>query len=316
MTCDPVKLTAELIQCASVTPKDDGAVGVVKMALEEAGFACTEIERGGVKNLFARWGEKGSTRTLGFNGHVDVVPIGNEADWTYGPFSAEIAEGKMWGRGAVDMKSGVAAFVAAAVDIVTNAPPSGSIVITVTGDEEGPATDGTTAILDWMAENSENISACLVGEPTCPNEMGEMMKIGRRGSMTAYFVAHGVQGHSAYPHRAKHPVTAIAQLGAQLTENPMDNGTDHFEPSTLALTTIDVGNAANNVIPASATMTVNIRFNDAHTSTSVEDWLRTEAKEVEDRLDLKIDVTSKCRVKASSRHQGNFQTWFRVPLKM
>merc|ERR1711991_305082 len=155
---------------------------------------------------FARWGDKGHAKTFGFNGHTDVVPLGDEAAWTMPPFGAEVKDGFMYGRGAVDMKSGVAAFAAAAVDFVRETPVDGAIVMTVTGDEEGVATDGTIAILDWMETEGERMSACIVGEPTCPDQMGDMIKIGRRGSMTAWITVTGVQGHSAYPHRAVNPV--------------------------------------------------------------------------------------------------------------
>ena len=277
MTVDPVDLTARLIRCPSVTPVEGGALVLLEELLSRAGFACTRIDRNGTPNLFARWGRTGHPKTFGFNGHTDVVPVGDAAAWTHDPFGAEISDGKLWGRGACDMKSGVAAFVAAAVDFVTETPPDGAVIVTVTGDEEGVSTDGTIAILDWMAEAQERMAACLVGEPTCPETFGDMMKIGRRGSMTAHFTATGVQGHSAYPHRAKNPVTALARLIARLTEEPLDRGTAHFQASTLAPVTFDTGNPATNVIPASARASVNIRFNDAHGSASLTRWLRAEA---------------------------------------
>lgn len=267
---DPVELTAELVRCASVTPKDAGAIGVVEAQLKAAGFSTTRICRGGIDNLFARWG---SGRTLGFNGHTDVVPVGDPSDWHYDPFAATIADGHLHGRGSVDMKSGVAAWVSAAIDVVASTPPDGSLVITITGDEEGVATDGTAAILDWMAENAETMDACIVGEPTNPNVLGEMMKIGRRGSMTAYLTAIGTQGHSAYPDRAENPLPVLVRVLDRLASHSLDEGTAHFDPSTLAITTIDTGNAANNVIPAKAQATVNIRFNDAHSSDALKSWI-------------------------------------------
>ncbi len=278
MTIDPVALSQELVRCASVTPKEGGALVLLEKLLSQYGFSCTRVDRGEVSNLFARWG---SGKTLGFNGHTDVVPVGDPADWTHDPFRATINDGKLYGRGSSDMKSGVAAFAAAAIDFVQTTPPDGSIVLAITGDEEGVATDGTTAILDWMNDAGEKIDHCIVGEPTCPNEMGEMMKIGRRGSMTAYITAQGVQGHSAYPHRAKNPVTALASFVHGLASHTLDEGTDHFEPSTLAVTTIDVGNPANNVIPAQATATVNIRFNDAQNSKDLTAWIEEEAAKIE-----------------------------------
>lgn len=272
MTTDPVALSAELIRCPSVTPEEGGALVLLETLLSKAGFACTRVDRNGTPNLFARWGEKGAAKSFGFNGHTDVVPVGDAAAWTHDPFGAEIVDGVMWGRGATDMKTGVAAFAAAAVDFVTQTPPEGAVILTITGDEEGPGRDGTRALLDWMQAEGEAMSVCLVGEPTCPNEMGEMMKIGRRGSMTFYIEAEGVQGHAAYPHRAKNPLHALVDLLGQMTAEPLDQGTEHFQPSTLQITTIDCGNPANNVIPAKARATVNIRFNDAHSGESLIAW--------------------------------------------
>ncbi|WP_413874034.1 succinyl-diaminopimelate desuccinylase [Albidovulum sp.] len=280
LSVDPVRLSADLIRCPSVTPEEGGALVLLQGVLEGAGFECHRVDRNGTPNLFARWGRKGSNRTFGFNGHTDVVPVGDAAAWTHDPFGGEIEGDWLWGRGATDMKSGVAAFVAAAVDFVRETPPDGAIVVAITGDEEGPGTDGTVALLDWMRTEGEQMSVCLVGEPTCPERMGEMMKIGRRGSMTVHFEAHGVQGHSAYPHRAKNPLHALVQLMDRVASHPLDRGTDHFDASTLAVTTIDTGNPASNVIPARARATVNIRFNDAHTSASLADWLKAEAAKV------------------------------------
>ncbi len=290
---DPVDLTARLIRCPSVTPADAGALNAVQAVLEGAGFACTRVDRNGIANLFARWGAKAHPRTFGFNGHTDVVPVGDPGDWRHDPFGAEIADGAIWGRGAADMKSGVAAFVAAAADFVRDTPPEGAVIVAITGDEEGDATDGTVAILDWMAAQGEAMSVCLVGEPTCPERMGDMMKIGRRGSMTALLTATGVQGHSAYPHRATNPVHALARLVDRLANHRLDDGTDHFDPSTLAVVTFDTGNPATNVIPATCRATVNIRFNDAHSSASLTDWLRTEATRVETETGVTISAEIK-----------------------
>ena len=287
---DPVDLTARLIRCPSVTPEEGGALRLLEADLTAAGFACTRVDRNGIPNLFARWGGKGANRAFGFNGHTDVVPVGDPTDWSRDPFGGEIVDGVLWGRGATDMKSGVAAFVAAAVDFVRETPPDGAIVITVTGDEEGAGVDGTAAILDWMAANGERMDVCLVGEPTCPDRLGEMIKIGRRGSMTGRIVAHGVQGHSAYPHRAKNPLTALVRLLDRLAGHELDAGTAHFDPSTLAITTVDTGNPANNVIPAKARATVNIRFNDAHSSASLSDWLRAEAVRVTEETGVRFDL--------------------------
>jgi succinyl-diaminopimelate desuccinylase len=218
------------------------------------------------------------------------VPAGDTAAWTSDPFGAEIRDGQIWGRGATDMKSGVAAFVAAAIDHVTETPPDGAIVIAITGDEEGDASDGTVAILDWMATEGEHMAACLVGEPTCRATMGDMIKIGRRGSMTAHFTAHGVQGHTAYPQRAQNPIPAMARLVERLSAYPLDEGTRHFDPSTLAVTTFDTGNPANNVIPGSCRASVNIRFNEVHTSDSLAEWLNDEAARVAAETGVRFEM--------------------------
>ena len=292
---DPAALTAALIRCPSVTPVEGGALQLLEALLTGAGFACVRVDRGGVANLFARWGVQGANRSFGFNGHTDVVPVGDAAAWTQDPFGAAVVDGWMYGRGATDMKSGVAAFAAAAVDFVQATPPDGAVILTITGDEEGDAEDGTVALLDWMAANGERMTHCLVGEPTCPDRMGEMMKIGRRGSMTCWFTATGVQGHSAYPHRAKNPMSALVALLARLEAEPLDAGTDHFDASTLAITTIDCGNPATNVIPAKGAATVNIRFNDTHSGASLAEWLRGHADAVQAATGVRID----CRIQIS-----------------
>ncbi|MBY6167144.1 succinyl-diaminopimelate desuccinylase [Pseudooceanicola nitratireducens] len=288
MSVDPVALTADLIRCPSVTPEEGGALVLLEDLLSKAGFTCTRVDRNGTSNLFARWGNRGANRSFGFNGHTDVVPVGDEAAWTVPPFGAVEKDGMLWGRGATDMKSGVAAFAAAAIDFVTDTPPDGAVILAITGDEEGDATDGTTALLDWMRDNNEAMTDCLVGEPTSPNIMGEMMKIGRRGSMTAWFEVTGVQGHSAYPHRARNPLPALARLMDRLASHELDRGTDHFDASTLAIVTMDTGNPATNVIPAACRGAVNIRFSDAHSGDSLSDWLRAEAEAVAEDFGVKI----------------------------
>lgn len=292
---DPVALTVDLIRCASVTPNDGGALPLLHALLAGAGFDCTRVDRNGTPNLFARWGARGANKSFGFNGHTDVVPVGDVAAWTHDPFGGKIIDGWLYGRGATDMKSGVAAFVAAAVDFVRTTPPDGAVILAITGDEEGEATDGTVALLDWMATKGERMTHCLVGEPTCPNTMGETMKIGRRGSLTAHITAAGVQGHSAYPDRAKNPLSALVQLLRHLDAHKLDQGTQHFDASTLAITTIDCGNPATNVIPAKARATVNIRFNDAHSGASLTRWLQDEAARVQAvtgvTFDLRVSVS-------------------------
>ena len=267
---DPVDLTQALIRCPSVTPAEGGALDLLESLLTPAGFVCTRILRGGVDNLFARWGT--AAPVLGFGGHTDVVPTGDETLWTHAPFSGDLEDGTLWGRGAVDMKSGVAAFVAAALAFVRDTPPDGSIALLITGDEEGPATDGTIAILDWMRQNGQTLDFCIVGEPTSLNQLGDTVKIGRRGSMTGTLVVRGRQGHTAYPERAVNPLPVLARICARLADEPLDLGSTHFQPSTLALATIYVGNPASNVIPAEGRAVFNIRFNDTHTSDSLKFW--------------------------------------------
>ncbi|WP_347815742.1 succinyl-diaminopimelate desuccinylase [uncultured Planktomarina sp.] len=284
---DPAILTADLIRCASVTPQEGGALQLLERLLTAHGFQCTRVDRGEVSNLFARWG-KG--KTFGFNGHTDVVPVGDLKAWSVDPFGAESRDGFLYGRGATDMKSGVAAFAAAAIDFVKESPPDGSVVLAITGDEEGPAKDGTVALLDWMQAQGERMDHCLVGEPTCPDVMGDMIKIGRRGSMNGYFTVTGVQGHAAYPHRANNPLPAMARLIDQLSTASLDAGTEHFDASTLAVVTMDTGNPATNVIPAQCRATVNIRFNDAHSGASLTNWLQEHADKVAKAFDVRIDL--------------------------
>jgi succinyl-diaminopimelate desuccinylase len=291
---DPARLTADLIRCRSVTPDEGGALRLLEAVLSKAGFACTRVDRGGVSNLFARWGQKGAARSFGFNGHTDVVPVGDAAAWSVPPFGAVERDGMIWGRGATDMKSGVAAFAAAAVDFVRDTPPDGAVILAITGDEEGDAVDGTRALLDWMDSKDERMTACLVGEPTCPERMGEMIKIGRRGSLSAWFTITGVQGHSAYPHRARNPLPAMARLMDRLASHSLDEGTAHFDPSTLAVVTIDTGNPATNVIPAECRATVNIRFNDIHDGTGLTAWLQAEMDRV--AADFGVDATMRVKV--------------------
>lgn len=290
---DPVELTRELVRCASVTPEEGGALVLLEARLSAAGFECTRVDRNGVSNLFARWGQRGNGRAFGFNGHTDVVPVGDAAAWSHPPFGAEEEDGWLYGRGATDMKSGVAAFAAAAMDFVSRTPPEGAVILVITGDEEGDAQDGTTALLDWMEQNGERMDICIVGEPTSLEEMGDMMKIGRRGSMTAFYSLRGKQGHSAYPHRAVNPVSAVARLADRLASRELDMGTEHFDASTLALTTIDVGNPATNVIPAQARVTANIRFNDGHSGESLSEWLKAEGDRVAEEFGVAVDLEIK-----------------------
>lgn len=281
---DPVRLAQALIRCPSVTPADKGALGVLEQALTALGFHCERLKftspgTPDVENLYARWGAGPIGRNEGpnfcFAGHTDVVPVGDEKAWTMPPFGAEIAEGQLYGRGAADMKSAIAAFVAAAGRFLQsrNGQLKGGISLLITGDEEGPAINGTVKVLQWLAEKGETLSACVVGEPTNPLKLGQMMKIGRRGSLTARITVHGIQGHVGYPHLADNPIPKLLDILAALKSRRLDTGNAHFEPSNLEITTIDVGNPANNVIPASAHAVLNIRYNTEQTSDGLKGWI-------------------------------------------
>lgn len=291
---DPVALTADLVRCPSVTPAEGGALLLLERLLTGAGFECTRVDRGGVSNLFARIGPKGAARSFGFNGHTDVVPPGDESLWTLPPFAAGIRDGRLYGRGAADMKSGVAAFVAAAIDRARSGlPGDGAILLAITGDEEGDAEHGTRALLDWMDRTGERMAVCLVGEPTCPETLGEMIKIGRRGSLNGWFTVRGRQGHSAYPDRALNPLPALARLIDRLSSNPLDQGSDHFDASTLAFVTVDTGNPATNVIPAEVRATINVRFNDLHSGAGIAARLQEEADRVAREYGVSVDLRTK-----------------------
>ena len=287
---DPVQNLATLIRCPSVTPAEGGALAALEAMLAPLGFAVERMvmsEPGtpDVENLYARIGTDGPH--LMFAGHTDVVPAGDEAAWTHGPFSAEIAGGEMYGRGAVDMKGGIACFVAAvARHIEEHGPPTGSVSFLITGDEEGLSINGTSKLLQWATERGERWDACLVGEPTNPERLGDMIKIGRRGSVSGVITVHGVQGHAAYPHLADNPVRGVLALAAALMDPPFDAGTADFQPSNLEVTTIDVGNRAVNVIPARATASFNIRFNDTWTAETVKAEIvrRLDEAATDDRL--------------------------------
>ncbi|WP_137129847.1 succinyl-diaminopimelate desuccinylase [Rhizobium sp. FY34] len=263
---DPVENLGTLIRCPSVTPAEGGALSVLEAMLSPLGFAVerlTASEAGtpDIENLYARLGQTGPH--LMFAGHTDVVPVGDIAAWTHAPFAADIAGGMMYGRGAVDMKGGIACFAAAiARHIEKHGAPQGSISFLITGDEEGPAINGTVKLLEWAAAKGERWDACLVGEPTNPDQLGDMIKIGRRGSISGFVTVHGVQGHVAYPHLADNPLRAAAVIAQALMHPPLDAGTENFPPTNLEVTTIDTGNTATNVIPAKVTLAFNVRFND------------------------------------------------------
>ena len=286
---DPVDLAARLIRCPSVTPRDGGAIPLLADALAAHGFECHRADRGGIANLYARRGPRGAARSFGFNGHTDVVPPGE--GWRLDPFSGAIEEGWLHGRGATDMKTGVAAMAAAAAAVE---PPEGcAVALAITGDEEGDSRDGTPALLDWMTEHGEAFTACLVGEPTSREVFGDTVKIGRRGAVTFTLTATGAQGHSAYPERARNPVPALARLIDRLASRALDEGTEHFGPSTLVPVTFDTGNPASNVIPGACRAVVNIRFNDAHSSGSLSGMVEGEAAAVAEAFGVRIDVGMK-----------------------
>jgi succinyl-diaminopimelate desuccinylase len=286
---DPVELAKALIRRPSVTPADEGAMDLVQTALEGLGFSCRRMRFGEIENLYARIGE--GAPNLCFAGHTDVVPIGDEDAWSTGPFEGEVREGILYGRGAADMKGGIAAFVAAASQALQAGPPKGSLSLLITGDEEGVATHGTRKVVEVLAREGERIDACVVGEPSSAEALGDMVKIGRRGSLSAEIAVFGKQGHVAYPHRAANPVRPLIKLLDRLQGHALDNGYPEFQPSNLEVTSVDVGNAATNVIPARATAKLNIRFNPAHTSQSLIDWLEAERARAEaDFIGVRIDI--------------------------
>ncbi|MCJ8308249.1 MAG: succinyl-diaminopimelate desuccinylase [Rhizobiaceae bacterium] len=276
------QLLQDLIRCPSVTPIEGGALDLLQARLESLGFLVqrkvfSKPDTPDVENLYARLGTQ--SPNLCFAGHTDVVPVGDEKEWSSHPFEGEVVDGFMIGRGAVDMKGGIACFIAAVEDhLKANGSVPGSISLLITGDEEGPAVNGTTAILDWLVEGGEIIDACVVGEPTNPNQIGDAIKIGRRGSISGTVEVTGVQGHAAYPHLADNPARGITALVGALLEKPYDSGTKDFQPTNLEVTSIDIGNPAFNVIPSRATARFNIRFNDTWTADTIK-------QEIEARLD-------------------------------
>ena len=287
---NPIEITSNLIKCHSVTPEDGGAIELIERILLNSGFKCTRINRNGISNLFARWGKAENGLTFCFNGHTDVVPPGPLESWTHKPFSAVKDKGYLYGRGAVDMKSAVAAFLSASIQYTKMCKPQGSVVIAITGDEEGEAKDGTLAILSWMKENKEHIDHCLVGEPTSREYLGDTIKIGRRGSMTVKFTALGLQGHVAYPEKAINPLPALARLLLNLEKKSLDSGNEFFDPSSLVITSIDTGNLANNVIPETGRATINIRFNNLHSDLSLKKWIRNQIHKVVKKTGVSIDL--------------------------
>ena len=293
---DPVALAAELIRRPSVTPQDAGALGVLESALKPIGFECHRLkfEAAGtapVENLFAKK-QVGSGKHFCFAGHTDVVPPGPRENWAQDPFAGAVTEGRLYGRGAADMKGAIAAFAAAADRFLSKREFGfeGAISMLITGDEEGVAVNGTKPVLEWMQQKGEKLDACLVGEPTNPTVLGEMAKIGRRGSFTGRLTVYGTQGHVAYPHLAENAVHRLGRMIALLT-GPLDRGTDHFQASSLQFTTVDVGNPTTNVIPGEARAIFNIRFNDTWNPKSLETEIRQRLSLGGARYDLKTECS-------------------------
>ncbi|MCI0431580.1 MAG: succinyl-diaminopimelate desuccinylase [Rhodospirillales bacterium] len=296
---DAVALARDLIRCRSVTPENDGALAVLERTLKPLGFACHRLafaEPGcaEVQNLLAVIGEGGPH--FCFAGHTDVVPPGDLAGWTVDPFDGVVIDGWIYGRGANDMKGAIAAMAAAVARHLKSRAgrPRGRISLLITGDEEGPAVNGTRKVLEWMGARGLRPDATLVGEPTNPRRLGEMVKIGRRGSLNGRIVMHGVQGHAAYPQFADNPLHPLVRIFAELIAERLDEGTAHFQPSSFQITSIDTGNEAPNVIPAQASAAFNIRFNDRHTAAGLEAWLRRRLAEAGTRFTLDLTVSGEC----------------------
>ena len=283
MPADPVALARDLLRCPSVTPQEGGALSLIENVLSAAGFAVhrvtfTEPGADDVENLYARIGTSGPHLLLA--GHTDVVPPGDESRWRHQPFAGEIADGILFGRGAVDMKGAIASKLAAVLDYLAanGGKPKGSISFLITGDEEGVAVNGTVKLLRWTAARDEKFDHCILGEPTNPKQLGDMVKIGRRGSLNGTLVVSGTQGHVAYPALADNPVHRIVAIMAAVMAEPLDAGSAHFDPSNLEFTSVDVGNKTVNVIPSEARARFNIRFNDHHTQASLKPQLEKRAR--------------------------------------
>jgi succinyl-diaminopimelate desuccinylase len=296
---DALALAQALIRRPSVTPKDAGALDILERVLKELGFVTHRLPFGDVDNLYARLGD--AAPHFCFAGHTDVVPVGE--GWKADPFAAEVKDGVLYGRGAADMKSAIAAFVAAAAN---TGKPKGSISLLITGDEEGVAVNGTVKLLEWLKERGEKIDHCVVGEPTSVSRTGDTLKIGRRGSINFKLRVTGVQGHVGYPQKAKNPIPALAELITQLATHKLDKGNDHFDPSTLAFTSVDVGNDTTNVIPGEARAAFNIRFNDKHTPDSLTNWVKDRAQIIAQQSGCEISVTSQTSGVAFLTAPGKF----------
>ena len=282
---NPIELTSELIQCKSITPKSEGSLDIIISYLEPLGFNCERIDFGEgiekVENLYARFGT--IEPNIAFAGHVDVVPTGDINNWSINPFGGEVKEGKVWGRGAADMKSGIAAFIAAVSDFLKdnkNLKDFGSISFIITSDEEGKAINGTKKVVDWLKGKSETISGCIVGETTNVTRMGDTLKIGRRGSFTGSLTVTGIQGHVGYPHLAENPINSLLKMLEPFSKIYLDEGTKDFQPSSIMITSIDVNNDASNVIPGEVKAKFNIRFNTLHSASSLKTMLDKQFSDV------------------------------------
>jgi succinyl-diaminopimelate desuccinylase len=301
---DALDLARDLIRRPSVTPADLGAMDIVHQALEGLGFVCRRMRFGEIENLYARRGTAGPN--LCFAGHTDVVPVGDEGAWTSPPFEAALADGVLIGRGAVDMKGGIAAFIAAVSTYLANAEPKGSLSFLITGDEEGMAFDGTKRVVAALAAEGEVIDHCIVGEPSSSARLGDMIKIGRRGSINSWITVEGTQGHVAYPHRAANPVPVLIDLLSRLQARVLDDGYEGFQPSNLEVTTIDVGNTATNIIPREAKARLNIRFNPAHKGAELEAWIAETAAAAGQGFNGRVEVKSIVSGEAFLTRQGPF----------
>ena len=301
---DPVALTQALIRRPSVTPADAGAMDVVQQALAGLGFACRRMRFGEIENLYARIGD--ARPNLCFAGHTDVVPVGDAGAWRADPFEARIEDGVLIGRGAADMKSAIAAFVAAAGGALEAGEVEGSLSLLITGDEEGVATHGTKAVVAALQTEGEQVDHCIVGEPSSSAALGDMVKIGRRGSLNAFITVEGVQGHVAYPHRAANPVPVLIRLLGALQDRVLDDGYPEFQPSNLEVTTIDVGNPATNVIPRVANARLNIRFNPTHTGAALQGWIEAEVARAGAGFGGKVDVRVETSGEAFLTEPGPF----------
>lgn len=301
---DALDLARDLIRRPSVTPADLGAMDIVHQALEGLGFTCRRMKFGEIENLYAR---RGTARpNLCFAGHTDVVPVGDEGAWTSPPFEAALADGVLVGRGAVDMKGGIAAFIAATSAVLAAGEPKGSLSFLITGDEEGMAFDGTKRVVEVLAAEGEVIDHCIVGEPSGSARLGDMIKIGRRGSINTWITVEGTQGHVAYPHRSANPVPVMIDILARLQARVLDDGYEAFQPSNLEVTTIDVGNTASNVIPAEAKARLNIRFNPAHKGAELEAWIARTAAAAGEGFNGKVEVRSVISGEAFLTRPGPF----------